>query len=174
MHLSRFCFQHVFRTFCYSQLSPGMSVLTLWKVIRNKLLVTCYHCDNTKKKRICHQNIIKTWCKRFCIFIFILDVVNYLCASPWSDKVENIVIIPDINISAQFWWPEASQVTFIGSCPRKKRQKDGKTVHLLVIYQLTQNICMAFVQCWTNGEDVGPTLYKCYTNVLCLLGSAKK
>ena len=27
-----------------------------------------------------------------------------------------------------------------------------------------------FVQCWTNVGDVGPTLYKCYTNVLCLLG----
>ena len=27
-----------------------------------------------------------------------------------------------------------------------------------------------FVQCWTNFKDVGPTLYKCYTNVLCLLG----
>ena len=22
-----------------------------------------------------------------------------------------------------------------------------------------------FIQCWTNVEDVGPTLYKCYTNV---------
>ena len=27
-----------------------------------------------------------------------------------------------------------------------------------------------FMQCWTNVEDVGPTLYKWYTNVLCLLG----
>ena len=27
-------------------------------------------------------------------------------------------------------------------------------------------------QCWSNVEDVGPTLYKCYTNVLCLLGIA--
>ena len=27
-----------------------------------------------------------------------------------------------------------------------------------------------FVQCWTNVEDVGQTLYKCCTNVLCLLG----
>ena len=27
-----------------------------------------------------------------------------------------------------------------------------------------------FMQCCTNVEDVGPTLYKCYTNVLCLLG----
>ena len=27
-----------------------------------------------------------------------------------------------------------------------------------------------FMQCWTSVEDVGPTLYKCHTNVLCLLG----
>ena len=36
--------------------------------------------------------------------------------------------------------------------------------------QQTQNICITFIQCWTNVEDVGPTFYKCYTNVLCLLG----
>ena len=29
---------------------------------------------------------------------------------------------------------------------------------------------MTFVQCWTNVEDVDPTLYKCYTNVSSLLG----
>ena len=34
----------------------------------------------------------------------------------------------------------------------------------------TLNICMTFVQFWTNVEDVGPTLYECYANVLCLLG----
>ena len=33
-----------------------------------------------------------------------------------------------------------------------------------------KHICMTFKQCWTNVEDVGTTLYKCYTNVLCLLG----
>ena len=27
-----------------------------------------------------------------------------------------------------------------------------------------------FMQCGTNVENVGPMLYKCYTNVLCLLG----
>ena len=37
-------------------------------------------------------------------------------------------------------------------------------------FQQTKNICITFVQCWTNVEDVGPTLYKCYANVLCLLG----
>ena len=29
-----------------------------------------------------------------------------------------------------------------------------------------------YVVCWTNVEDVGTTLYKCYTNVLCFLGGA--
>ena len=40
--------------------------------------------------------------------------------------------------------------------------------------QHTQKICITFVQCWANVEDVGPTLYKCYrpTHVLCLLGSS--
>ena len=32
---------------------------------------------------------------------------------------------------------------------------------------------ITFIQCWTNVEDVGPTLYKCYTNVLSLLGNER-
>ena len=36
--------------------------------------------------------------------------------------------------------------------------------------QQTQNICITFMQCWSNVEDVEPELYKCYTNVLCVLG----
>ena len=34
-----------------------------------------------------------------------------------------------------------------------------------------QNICLLIIQCWTNVKDVGPTLYKYYTNILCLLDS---
>ena len=34
----------------------------------------------------------------------------------------------------------------------------------------TQNICITFIQCRPNVFDVGPTLYKCHTNVLCLMG----
>ena len=37
--------------------------------------------------------------------------------------------------------------------------------------QTTQSIYVACVQCWSNDEDVGSTLYKCYINGLCLLGS---
>ena len=43
-----------------------------------------------------------------------------------------------------------------------------------LLSQWTQNICITFVQCWANVEDVGPPLYKCYTNVLCLLGYVSK
>ena len=35
--------------------------------------------------------------------------------------------------------------------------------------QQTQNILVTFVQRRHNVFDVGPTLYKCYTNVLCLV-----
>ena len=35
--------------------------------------------------------------------------------------------------------------------------------------QQTRNICITFTQRRPNVYDVGPTLYKCYTNVLCLL-----
>ena len=37
--------------------------------------------------------------------------------------------------------------------------------------QQTQNICIPFIQRRPNVFDAGPTLYKCYTNVLCLLGT---
>ena len=44
--------------------------------------------------------------------------------------------------------------------------------HIQVIrdFQQSQNSCMIFIQCWANVEDVGPTLYKYHTAVLCLLG----
>ena len=36
--------------------------------------------------------------------------------------------------------------------------------------QQTQNICITFIQLRPNVFDAGPTLYECYTNILCLLG----
>ena len=35
--------------------------------------------------------------------------------------------------------------------------------------EISVNICTAFVQCRPDVLDVGPTLHKCYTHVLCLL-----
>ena len=40
--------------------------------------------------------------------------------------------------------------------------------------QQRQTICISFIQCWTNVKDVGPTLYKWYRNVMCLLGRRLK
>ena len=42
--------------------------------------------------------------------------------------------------------------------------------HGIIESQQTQNICITFIQRRTNVFDVGPTLYKCYTNVLCFAG----
>ena len=39
--------------------------------------------------------------------------------------------------------------------------------------QQTQDVCITFVQRRPNVFNVGPTLYKCYTIVLCWLGSDK-
>ena len=48
------------------------------------------------------------------------------------------------------------------------RQREG------VSTRQTQNICIAYVQRRPNVSDVGPTLCKYYTNVLCLLGIASR
>ena len=45
---------------------------------------------------------------------------------------------------------------------------------MMIATQQTQNICITFVQRRPNVSDVGPTLYKCYANVLCLLGLLAK
>ena len=50
-------------------------------------------------------------------------------------------------------------------CPWRRRASAGGGGS-----RQTQNICITFVHCRTSVEDVGPTLYKCSTNVLCLLG----
>ena len=40
-------------------------------------------------------------------------------------------------------------------------------------HQQTQNFCITFMQRRPNVFDVGPTLYKCYTKLSCLLGSPR-
>ena len=41
-----------------------------------------------------------------------------------------------------------------------------------VAAQQTQNICITFIQCRPNVFHGGLTLYKCYSDVLCLLSGA--
>ena len=49
--------------------------------------------------------------------------------------------------------PLVQRLVFAGSCVQPSKHK-------------------TFVQCWTNVEDVVPTLYKWFANVLCLQGKA--
>ena len=48
--------------------------------------------------------------------------------------------------------------------------RDCMAWHLFRHSQKTQNICVTFAPRRPDVFDAGPTLYKCYTNVLCLLG----
>ena len=59
-------------------------------------------------------------------------------------------------------WPSINpalvqRLVLAGSCVQPSK-------HKTFVYHL--------LQCWTNAQDFGPTLHKCYTNVLCLLGIA--
>ena len=46
-----------------------------------------------------------------------------------------------------------------------------RIVFVEILTQQTQNICIKFEQRRFNVFHVGPTLYKCYTNVSCLVGN---
>ena len=48
------------------------------------------------------------------------------------------------------------------------------TLLVLVTPQQTQNICIRFIQNRPNVFDVGPALYECWKNYLCLLGHKHK
>ena len=41
----------------------------------------------------------------------------------------------------------------------------SKQQKMLICSTLFSYSCIIFVQCWTNVQDVGPTLYKCYTSL---------
>ena len=57
-------------------------------------------------------------------------------------------------------------------CEIKSVSKSTEIFCCLGTAQQTQNIFITFVQGRPNGFDVGPTLYKCYTNVLSWLGGS--
>ena len=50
----------------------------------------------------------------------------------------------------------------------------GGGVQKLIIPSKHKSFALTFIQSWTNVEDFKPALYKCYDNVLCLLGSRRQ
>ena len=57
------------------------------------------------------------------------------------------------------------RVTHNGLTPDAKKYKEPNAANVTSLQ--TQNICKPFIQRRPNVFDVGPTLYKCYRNVLC-------
>ena len=80
---------------------------------------------------------------------------------------------------AGFTWPLGQQSAWnkgdktckiennVCSCVVMRTEQDWK--QFVQLAQKTQNIRITLIQRRPNVFDVGPTLYKCYTNVLCLL-----
>ena len=85
---------------------------------------------------------------------------NELCESESADLLPTrslSLVISTVTNTVNIWWKQGTPLSIISTLPSNK----------------TQNICIKFVQCWSNVEDVGPTLYRCYTIFLYLLGSSK-
>ena len=73
-------------------------------------------------------------------------------------KGDNTTVIILHTVSVHKWY----------GC-KGKFEKSRYWLHYMPAQQ-TQNICITFMQRRPNVFDVGPTLYTCYTNVLCFLG----
>ena len=95
--------------------------------------------------------------------------ITYFYLSPCSDiSVCLSLICRGLLARASRCWL-AVWITEESRCGLMTLSSESESIPIITT-QWTPNICITFVQCWTNVADVGLTLYKCYTNVLCLLG----
>ena len=74
--------------------------------------------------------------------------------------------LPRCNAECRFRWER--NIFSMKLCPSSRWSCSSKRSTLINTIQSQH--CITLVQRWTNVFDVGTTLYKCYTNVLCLLG----
>ena len=84
--------------------------------------------------------------------------INWANRTPWG-WWDDIALQPH-DSKLKPWRSEAEHAT-----SRSRRHQAQET------NQWTQNIYITFIQCCPNVEDVGPTLCKFYTHVLCLLAN---
>ena len=108
---------------------------------------------------------------------------------PYSIIILNMRFIPEASLSSQItassyilerhlwvnnskhfaltptWWLACKQTGCITAGIWKLLDPKSLYWHSVITKHLYD-----FMQCWPNVKNVGPALYKCYTNVLCLLG----
>ena len=110
--------------------------------------------------------LVKNWFElHFFLFRPLLSKYFFTCQL-WSQPYDEIHIL-----DVYYWWilpnyvPIYSNPDLHTALPSgthtQRRQKVSDS-------QWAQNICITFIQRRPSVFDVGPTLCKCYTNVLCL------
>ena len=88
------------------------------------------------------------------------DAVEMVGIAKSQNKNKNIPFFTSSAIAHLYFYPSLLSAESHVACIFYQSQYS----------QYPQNICKTFVQFWTSVEAIGPTLYKCYTNVSCLLG----
>ena len=108
---------------------------------------------------------------------------------PYSIIILNMHFIPKASLRASsqitassyilerhLWVNNSKPLTLAPTWSLARKQTDCITTGMsklsdlkLVLTPSKHNFFHDFIQCWTNVENVGPTLYKFHTNVLCLL-----
>ena len=140
-------------------------------VFFRQLLTYCSLITGDCNNNVSCLNIVLTDCSMLLLVWLIMACVFFrqflLYCSQFFPCLKSRVIVFDK------WWQLRPLVIFI----TKQRKSEALQIYitpqiLLNLHkpcQKTRNICITFVQCWTNVEAVCPTLYKCHTNVSCLL-----
>ena len=107
----------------------------------------------------------------FTLHIAITVLPPYSFTPKWSEAHEDGVSCPKTQQPGDGPMLRREQIIFIWiPAPSRNWTPHDRHQQLQRTFQQTHSICIIFLQCRPNVEDVGPTLYKCYTNVLCLLG----
>ena len=103
-----------------------------------------YVCTKKQLNLFLHSQNIETvpWKNNHC-------VLGQFCDGPVAEKFHTTIL----HVCAKFHaFITKGTIYFYICCTRSDPSR-------CEISQQTQNICITFVQCWTNVEDVGPTLY---------------
>ena len=103
-------------------------------------------------------------------YIMLLYMVVYCCVFLWTPQRCFVLICIATYLLQNY---NNNNITFIVSafyCPLSySTSRWLRPVACPPTQQLRQNISITFIQRRPTVFDVGPTLLKCYTNVLCLL-----
>ena len=110
---------------------------------------------------ICPSSILSVYEKNGLAFLLILHSVILQFYNVTGFKYA----LPRCNAQCRFRWER--NIFNMELCPSSRWSCSSKRSTLINTIQSQH--CITLVQRWTNVFDVGTTLYKCYTDVLCLL-----